>query len=55
MNVAAQIIMQPVAKPSKPSVKFTAFDEPTTTTERKIIIIQIGALFYYCLLIKKEP
>ena len=35
-NVAPTIADIPVAKPSKPSVKFTALDDPTTTkTEKK--------------------
>ncbi len=34
-NTLAAIIIGTIAKPSKPSVKFTALDEPTTTKLEK--------------------
>jgi len=32
VSAPAAIMVQPIASPSRPSVRFTAFDEPTTTT-----------------------
>jgi len=34
-NVPEATSVAPIARPSRPSVRFTAFEEPTTTTAAK--------------------